>query len=208
MPMAPRLAVLALTLITLCGTAAAQPPRPQGVSQPPQTGTATIRGRIIAADTGRPLRRAQIALAAFESGGQGRTTTTTADGRYQFKDLPAGRYTLTVQRSGFLTLRYGQRRPLEPAKPLQVLDRQSVENVDFALPRMSVIAGRVTDETADPISGVQVLAMRWAYFEGRRRIVPAGGGRAQKLTMPASIGSRVSRRAPISCWRRRAKPGP
>jgi protocatechuate 3,4-dioxygenase beta subunit len=141
---------------------------------PAQTGTAVIRGRIFAADNGRPLRRARITLSAPELGSENRTTSTNPEGRYEVKDLPAGRYSMTVARSGYLTLRYGQRRPLEQGKPLQILDKQLVDNVDFSLPRMSVITGRITDEVGEPISGVQVWAMRSTYFEGRRKLVPVG----------------------------------
>lgn len=141
-----------------------------------QTGTAIIRGRVFASDTSRPLRRARIALSAPELGPDGRTTSTGTDGRYEIKDLPAGRYNLTVVRAGYLQLRYGQRRPLEQGKPLQILDKQLVDNVDFSLPRMSLITGRLTDEVGEPISGATVFAMRSMYFEGRRRLVPAGIG--------------------------------
>ena len=51
-----------------------------------------------------------------------------------------------------------------------------MDNVDFTLPRMSLITGRVFDETGDPISGVRVFAMRSVYFEGKRRLVPAANG--------------------------------
>ena len=149
---------------------------PRDARTPAQTGTAVVRGRVFAADTGRPLRRARILLTAPELGSENRATSTGADGRYEVKDLPAGRYTVAVNRSGYLRLSYGQRRPFELGKPLQVADRQVVENVDFSLPRMSIITGRVFDETGDPISGVRVFAMRSTFFEGRRRLVPVAGG--------------------------------
>ena len=149
------------------------PPRDARV--PAQTGTAVIRGRVFAADSGRPLRRARITVTAAELGPDNRTTSTNAEGRYEIKELPAGRFTVTVNRSGYLRLGYGQRRPFEQGKPLQISDKQVVENVDFTLPRMSVITGRIFDEAGEAISGVSVFAMRSAYFEGRRRVVPAGG---------------------------------
>lgn len=133
---------------------------------------------LLAADTKRPLRRARIQVSAPELGGENRTTSTNADGRYEIKDLPAGHYTVTVNRSGYLRLSYGQRRPFEQGKPLQVADKQVVENVDFTLPRMSLITGRLVDEAGEAISGVRVFAMRTVYFEGRRRLVPVGGGTA------------------------------
>jgi len=171
-------AAIFLAAIVFSSTASGQPPRttPQRDQRPAQTGTAVIRGRVFAGDTKRPLRRARIIVSAPELGADGRNTSTDADGRYEIADLPAGRYTLRVSRSGYLTLRYGQRRPLEPGKPLQLLDKQVVENVDFVLPRMSVINGRITDEFNDPIEGVSVYALRSMYFNGRRQLVPTGSG--------------------------------
>src|SRR5689334_9906288 len=158
-----------------------QPPaRPGGPpprdARPAATGTAVIRGRVFAADTGRPLRRARVMVNAPELGSEPRQSSSGVDGRYEIKDLPAGRYTVTVTRAGYLQLRYGQRRPLEQGKPLQVLDKQTVDNVDFSLPRMSVITGRVFDEANEPVAGAMVFAMRSTYYDGRHRLVPAGGG--------------------------------
>ena len=150
-------------------------PRPvQAAQQPAPIGTAVIRGRIVAADSGRPLRRAQITVSAPELGRDRRTANTNADGRYEIKELPAARYTISVSRSGYLALRYGQRRPLEQARPLQVLDGQTVGNVDFSLPRMGLIAGRVVDEVGEPVANVRVCAMRSVYVEGRRQLMSAG----------------------------------
>jgi hypothetical protein len=174
-----RLRILAPVLWVSAGIALAQAPpaRPQAPPRDVQaqgqpTGTATIKGRIVAAETGKPLRRAHITASASELGRQGRDVSTDADGRYEIKDLPAGRYSLSVTRSGYLPLRYGQRQPFEQGKPLDVANGQVVQNVDFAMPRMGTIAGRVTDELGDPIEGAGVFAMRLEYWNGRRRVVP------------------------------------
>ena len=166
-------------LLALMFVGAASQPPAQG--QPPrdarpatQTGTATVRGRVLAADTGKPLRRARITLSGAELGREGRSTSTSLDGRYEIADLPAGRYTIRVTRSGYLPLQYGQRRPLEPGKPLQLLDKEAIDHVDFSLPRAGVISGQIIDELAEPVADVQVFAMRSTYFQGRRRMVPMG----------------------------------
>src|SRR6266481_3467478 len=176
--------LLVPTLLTAASIAAAQPPGaqgpPRGQGMPPrdratvQLGTAVIRGRVLGADTGRPLRRARITATAPELGGEPRTASTGMDGRYEITDLPAGRYALRVVRSGYLPLSYGQRRPLEQGKPLQVLDKQALDTIDFALPRASIIKGQIIDELSEPVADVPVFALRAMYWQGRRRTIPVG----------------------------------
>ena len=127
----------------------------------------------MAAEGDRPLRRVQLKFTASElREPPNRTTSTDEDGRYEMTNLPAGRYTVTASRGGFLPLRYGQRRPREQGKLIELADGQAIEHIDFALPKMSVIAGRITDEDGEPIGGVTVLAMRSMYFAGRRELIP------------------------------------
>lgn len=150
------------------------PPREAGPAQRTATGTAVIRGRVFAADSGRPLRRARVQISGPGLPNNGNSTSTDADGRYEIKDLAAGRYTISVTRSGYLRLSYGQRRPFEQGRPFDLANGQRADNVDFTLPRMGLITGRVLDEANEPIAAVRVWAMRPVYFEGRRRLVPEG----------------------------------
>src|SRR6185295_2012761 len=144
-------------------------------AQPAKAGTATLRGHVVAADTGQPLRKAQVRVVAAELR-ENRMTTTDADGRYEFKELPAGRYTVMASKGSYVNLQYGQQRPFEPGKPLEIRDGQTVEKVDFSLPRGAVITGRVLDEFGEPAADVQVMAQRYQNMGGRRRLVPAGRG--------------------------------
>src|SRR6266536_8642 len=108
-----------------------------------------ISGRVVTSDTGRPVKRARVFLNAAELPGGGRGMLTDDSGLYEITDLPAGRYRLNVSKSGFVSLSYGQRRPLQAGTPLQLLDGQQLKGVDFQLPRGSAIAGRVLDEDGD-----------------------------------------------------------
>ena len=140
------------------------------------TGTARIRGQIVSADTGTPLRRATVRIAAGELR-INRSVNTDAEGRYELAELPAGRYNIYVSRSGFVSLQFGQRRPFESGRPLDVGEAQTVEKIDFALPRGGVIAGRITDELGEPIAGIRMQAMRHQYLpNGQRQLVPGGAG--------------------------------
>ena len=53
--------------------------------------------------------------------------------RFEFKDLPSGRYTITASRPGYIRLQYGQRRTGEPGRPVQLGEGQRLENLDFSL---------------------------------------------------------------------------
>ena len=152
------------------GPGAPLPPRDQ-VQPPAQTGTAAIRGRVVGADTGEPLRRVQIRASAAEMR-QGRLTITDEQGRFELKELPAGRYTLTATKGGFVTLSYGQRRPQEAGRPIQLSEGQVIEKVDFNLPRGSVITGRVVDEFGEAVTGAMIQVTRYQFVAGQRRLAP------------------------------------
>jgi len=146
---------------------------PRDNSAPPKTGKAIIRGRVVAADTGQPLRKAQVRVMSAELR-ENRMMTTDAEGRYEFKELPAGRYTVQAGKGSYVQLQYGQLRPFEPGKPLEVLEAQTVEKIDFALPKGGVVTGRILDEFGEPLADTQVAAMRYQNVGGTRRLMPAG----------------------------------
>jgi protocatechuate 3,4-dioxygenase beta subunit len=154
------------------------PPR----DTPAKPGTAALRGRVFAADTGQPLRKAIVRLSSSELR-EGRVTTTDTDGRYELKELPAGRYNVNVSKGSFVALSYGQLRPFEAGKPLEILDGQTIEKIDFRLPRGAVITGRVVDEFGEPLADAQVAPMRYVNQGGRRRLIPSG-----RMSMTNDIG--------------------
>jgi len=152
------------------------PPRdtPGAQQEPPAPPSGKIAGRVLAANDGRPVRRARAYVSAPQLP-EGRGTLTDDNGVFELNELPAGRYTLTVSKTGFVTLSYGQRRPLQAGTPLQLGDGQQMDRLEFRLPRGSVIAGRIYDELGDPMPGASVRVMRYQYAQGERQLVPAGG---------------------------------
>src|SRR5206468_654593 len=147
-----------------------QPGTPRRDNQQ-KPGSSVIRGRVFAADTGQPLRKAMVRAFAPELREQ-RLATTDEQGRYEMKELPAGRYSLNASKGSYVALSYGQTRPFEGGKPLEILDAQTVEKVDFSLPRGAVITGRVVDEFGEPVADTQVMPVRSVNQGGRRRMMP------------------------------------
>lgn len=148
-------------------------PAQEGESSLPARGE--ISGRVLASDTGRPVSRARVLARAPELPG-GRGTLTDENGRFDLTGLPAGRYALTVAKTGFVNLSYGQRRPLLSGTPLQLLEAQRLTGIEFRLPRGSVVAGHVFDETGEALPGTIVRVLRYEYSQGGRQLVPAGTG--------------------------------
>ena len=136
-------------------------------------GTAVVRGRILTAESGTPVRRAQVRAVSADSRDT-RLVTTDAQGAFEFRDLPAGRWDLTASKAGFVTMRFGQRRPFEAGRPVEIADAQVMERVNFALPRGAAITGRVLDEFGDPVAGARVQALRYQFVQGTRRLTPIG----------------------------------
>jgi hypothetical protein len=147
------------------------PPSQTQTAAPP--GTATLRGHVFAADTGQPLRKAQVRIMAGEIR-ENRMASTDESGAYEFKEVRAGRYTIMASKGSYVNVSYGQQRPTDAAKPLEILDHQTVERVDLMLPRGGVITGRVVDEFGEPAPEIQVAAERYQVVQGQRRLFPAG----------------------------------
>jgi len=156
------------------GQPSRMPPRVLRPGETPPKGTAIIRGFVTALATGTPVRRAQVRVMSTDGRGGGGVTSTDNEGRFEVKELTAGRYTVMATKGGYVTAQYGQRRPNEPGTPIELVDGQTAEKVSFSLVRGGVVAGRILDDGGEPVSGAQVMAMRFAFSAGTRRMMPAG----------------------------------
>lgn len=151
--------------------AAAQPPR-DPVARPGVEPT-LIRGQVVAADTGAPVRLAQVSVSPRPGSGDS-MTTTGADGRYELS-VPPGRYTVRATKAGYMSIDFGQRRAFEPGTLVEVRAGQPRDGVDFTLPRGAVITGTVYNPFGEPAAGVSVQALRYRFDNGQWQL--AGGGR-------------------------------
>jgi Carboxypeptidase regulatory-like domain len=169
----PALLPVFILSASLCGaqTPPAQQPARDTSAQKSALPSGSISGRVVGTDNGRPVKRARVLVTAAELPG-GRAVMTDDAGNFELTELPAGRYTLTVSKTGYIALSYGQRRPLQAGTPLQLADGQQIKGIDFRLPRGGAIAGRILDEDSEAMPGATVRVMRYQYLQGDRRLVP------------------------------------
>ena len=177
-----RLNVLLFTVLAAGASLAAQqaapvvPPRdPQGiVPRPPAVGTAVISGVVTMAGSTQPARKVRVTLSGQELRGS-RSTTTDDQGRFSFTALPAGRFGLSANKPGHLSVSYGQRRPGTQGTQIQLADGQKFE-APLQIPRGGVLTGVILDESGEPTPGTSVRAMRYVRQGDRRTLQTAGSG--------------------------------
>lgn len=143
------------------GAPAPRDDRERGRSPQLPLGTAVIRGRVVSATTGTPVRRASVfAVYVPERGTEaGRNAQTDDNGVFEFRDLPAGRWTLRASKTGYIDQQFGQRSAFATTDPIVLADGQQYV-ADFRLSRGGAIAGRVLDEFGEPLAGANVTALR------------------------------------------------
>lgn len=137
-------------------------------------GKSVLRGFVVLADTGAPVRRAMVSAVADPQ--RRGSTVTDAEGRFEINELPAGRYRVTAMKSGLLAPgmeKAGASMSAGPRPTIEIGEAQVVEKYMVPMLRGGVISGRITDEFGEAVAGVQVSAMRYAFREGKRQLTPA-----------------------------------
>jgi protocatechuate 3,4-dioxygenase beta subunit len=150
-----------------------RPPPPD----PAARATSIVRGRVSSTD-GHALPHAQVRLFLQGNPLQTRTGRADSDGRFEFLDLPAGKYRIVAAKTGYslegAAVFAGPPLPTT-GQPVDVAEAETHERVDITLARWGSLAGHVFDELGDPLQDASVQLLRVRYEAGRRRLVATGG---------------------------------
>src|SRR5579872_47015 len=156
-----------------------------GSSAQHKEGACAIHGRVVRQTTGTPLNGASLELIAFKKysaghgspsdvqGGQGiYAARSLEDGSFCFRAVAPGSYFLTAKKPGFLAFHYGAKNYLQSGSIVVPPQGGVGEDLHLALRLPGSIEGTVTDAEGDPIQDVNVVAIRQAWLNGRRVLVP------------------------------------
>src|SRR5262245_51963038 len=121
-------------------------------------GTAVLSGVLVTGSPAQPVRRATVRLAGA-AGTSARLVGTGDDGRFVFDALPAGSFTLSATRPGYVPAFYGAKHPGRgPGVPVAVAAGARVE-VTLEILQGAAITGTITDAFGHPAPGIAVHAV-------------------------------------------------
>lgn len=84
-----------------------------------------------------------------------------------------GTHTVSAVRAGYLLTHYGQKRPRDAGRPLELKSGVVVDGLHIGMFRGGTLAGRISDQQGDQARGVTVEAIELRYINGVRIPVAA-----------------------------------
>jgi hypothetical protein len=157
--------LLAATLATL----RAQTPARDAAN--PAAANGALRGRVVAAESREPIRKARVDL--LPSTGDWRDSVyADTDGRFEFRAVPGGRYTLSAWKSGYAPTRFGTRTFWEPAAVIAIDAGQVLDGFEIVIAKGAAVSGRVADDAGEAVTDMTVSIGRAAEVDGRLQFQP------------------------------------
>jgi hypothetical protein len=133
-------------------------------------GNAVISGVVVTDEaTPKPLRRATVQLAG-DSLLTGRQIITGSDGRFEFRNLPSGQFTIQAFKSNYMRTSYGAKRPGGSGSSIVLAENEKLSDVAIKLPQYAVISGTIYDQNGEPAQGISVEVMAYTMRTGRRAL--------------------------------------
>ncbi len=170
-------------LVALCLTAQQQFPGMPSASRPNGRPTGLLVGQVVDAISARPVPNVIVALSGLPAARTGAAAgrpaevpriLTGSDGRFVFRDLPAGSFGVSVTKLGYTPSGIGVRRPRGPSQQITLSDGQRVGNLTLRMWKQGSISGSVVDETGEPLVGIRVRGFRRGGLPDPQRLNVAG----------------------------------
>ena len=134
--------------------------------------TYAVSGTVVSATTGTPLAQTRVTLTDTNNSRNVASLLTGEDGRFAFRRLGPGKYSLQGSRRGYLTSGYQQHEQFWSA--LVTGEKLETQNLVLRLMPAAVLSGKVLDETGEPVRGAEVKLYMEQRANGMTRVMPAG----------------------------------
>lgn len=128
-----------------------------------------IAGTIVSAPEGHPLSRARVSLQDVRNRQNQTFMVTGDDGHFEFRNLPAGKYSLNGAKRGYISAAYDQHEQFSTA--IVTGAGVDTENLTLRLVRTAVLTGHVFDESGEPVRAATVTLWRDDHSAGVSRTV-------------------------------------
>jgi len=132
---------------------------------PMKSGNGVIFGQVTEADSNRPVPGAIVTINL--PGSQALRVMADSQGRFGFRDMPAGGFNMTSTRPGWVDGAYGRTRPNGPPMALVIAEGERVSGVVVPMWRYATIAGSVTDEAGDALVNMPVRVLKRTLTGGK-----------------------------------------
>jgi hypothetical protein len=131
--------------------------------------TATVAGQVVRADTGEPLKKAQVNLQTHRGDKFSVFRLADEQGHFSIENIPPGSYDLEVSRNGYVDNEYGQKKPGGSGAVLTLTADQHMTDLIFKMVRAASISGHVYDEDGEPVPYAQVTCYRASRQPGKEQ---------------------------------------
>jgi len=138
-----------------------------------------IAGTVVSKADTRPLARSRVTIRDAKDGQKFEFLITSEDGKFEFTRLPAGKYSLSGAKRGFISASYEQHDEFSTA--IVTGAGIDTENLVLRLAPNAVIAGKVLDEVGDPVRQATVTLYYDDHSSGVDRIHPFSGAQTDDL---------------------------
>jgi protocatechuate 3,4-dioxygenase beta subunit len=165
-----RFARLCVPILLLACTLAAQEAPSKKPDSTPAKDKCSIAGLVIKLGTSEPLKKTNVYLQKEDDQRSGYSAHTDIAGHFAIRGIDPGRYRLRVDHLGYVSQSYGEDSSGTHGAVLALNPGRNIQDLLFRMVPWAVISGRVTDEDGDPVSGVEVQAMRRFFRVGKQTL--------------------------------------
>ncbi len=132
-----------------------------------------VAGTVVSKLDGHPLARARITLRDTKDSRKFESVVTAEDGKFEFHGVPAGKYSLTGAKRGFITAAYDQHEQFSTA--IVTGAGIDTEALVFRLAPAAMISGKILDESGEPLRHASVTLYSQDHSGGVNEIHPSHG---------------------------------